>query len=129
MREIKFRAWHTRLNQWVYFTLEDALYGKVFSYDRSKWWDIEDVSALTNESRFTGLLDKNGVEIWEGDIYCAGTGRYKHNYLVVWDTLIEHGEGDDFETGIGFNVSPDMKEYIQVIGNVYENPYLLEKTL
>lgn len=55
-REIKFRAWNTIVNRYQYFTLQDIekQKGKI-------QWDILIIE------QYTGLNDKNGVKIYEGD--------------------------------------------------------------
>ena len=73
--------------------------------------------------QFTGLLDKNGKEIWEGDIVKAepkewvpvvGTVEYIGAYYVVRAKTINHP------------IMNGMKSIIEVIGNIYENPELLK---
>ena len=68
--------------------------------------------------QFTGLYDKNGNEIWEGDVVSLnGEG----TYLVTWDEedcLFKFGNSPVFEACA-------YKAKIIVIGNIFENPELV----
>lgn len=78
------------------------------------------IYALKHENiellQFTGLLDKNGKEIYEGDICKNGGGKT----IIEWDNEVA---GFDFTNSEGAVLSGDLFE---VIGNVYENPELLK---
>jgi uncharacterized phage protein (TIGR01671 family) len=124
MREYKFRDYDPEKKEIRYFDLDH--------YDR------EEHNSWGNITEFTGLQDKNGVEIYEGDI----VGDKKSWSIVIWcDKCIGwqyawydfdlgekichmcHGDFDiteTFENGISYD---DEK----VIGNIYENPELLDK--
>lgn len=149
MREIKFRAWDKGLKRMIYlseptvenddfsgivFKLRDY-FVSAFSSDR-----IEDVELM----QYTGLKDKNGREIYEGDIVktsCGDIGIIK--FGIPKDMTINGGEydvdyigfyidiikGDWGTTDVESRVAPLVDDYyeIEVIGNIYENPELLEE--
>lgn len=144
MREIKFRAWNTTTKEWESdFSIE-----------------FEDDEVYTDPlplklQQYAGLKDKNGKEIYGGDILgkrpygylkSDGTkdGRYKGK---EWDCFaVEWGEYDPSTQGmvsgyeyeidgkyVGWNLTvggydDDTKLY-EVIGNIYENPELLREKL
>ena len=110
MREIKFRAWDTSEEEMIINPHARLVYGEsinsAFDDDEIVWM------------QFTGLKDKNGKEIYEGDIVDSGISDVE---------VVSFGEQEDREkyaTYWGFNLWPDW-EY-EVIGNIYENPELLQ---
>lgn len=98
------------------YALDDTGYGEVDN-SRSEYYDANCFELMQS----TGLKDKNGTEIYEGDIV---KNIYDEIYVVKWFDAGFHleekynGGFDYFELHFG-----DNKE---VIGNIYENPELLE---
>ncbi|UNQ40928.1 YopX family protein [Prescottella equi] len=117
-REIKFRAWDEEYGLWVYFNLSDAIGGRVAA--------ITDPLRLVNKCRATGLKDKNGVEIYEGDILKDTHDSGWQGTTVQIDQVIYSADPAGFTFGERWSPlnSHDIKR-MEVIGNIYENPELL----
>lgn len=113
-REIKFRAWDNNLKEWFWYAEElwslRPEVTEVLNGDRKR----EDI-ILT---QFTGLLDKNGREIYEGDVIRIEFDDELRE-VVFWEGCFCN-KWDD-KRGHIFNPKKS-----QVIGNVYENPDLLD---
>lgn len=104
MREIKFRIWNLNTKRMAHWEEVRAVFRDLYGYS---WLNDSEISI---PMQYTGLKDKNGKEIYEGDIY---------NY---------NGEVDVFESMQDF-YSSELIEYRveqgEIIGNIYENPELL----
>ena len=112
MREIKFRAWDGKRYTIDFFITSE---GTVFKphYDRN----AEIVSDFTIE-QFTGLHDKNGKEIYEGDIDEA-------RGICVWIEEDCRWAFQEVETGHQHGLFAITGDF-NIIGNIHENPELLE---
>ena len=138
MREIKFRAWtiggvypDTMLHQQdvddegeVWFTgIPPDMTGRVHYL----FGDVLDVKECVL-MQYTGLKDKNGKEIYEGDIVQVNHPHKNRKYRgqVIWNEY--RWTGKDFffpHLDVPQDLFCEGTEYIEVIGNIYENPELL----
>ncbi|EEO6565089.1 hypothetical protein G6H68_000373 [Listeria monocytogenes] len=116
MREIEFRAWDKEVKEMDYNP-------SVIEIWQNK--PINEQFRLESEEKlvwmqYTGLKDKNGKKIFEGDIgldehnECCGVVEFEEGeFLCVWENIVE----DLWE----------VADDIEIIGNIYENSELLEE--
>lgn len=132
MREILFRGKRIDNGEWV-----EGLYTENCISYASGFAIIEDYYEKYEVKRdtvgqYSGLTDKNGKKIFEGDIckfrewdkgdMCwIGKVHYEHQQFVI-----SGGPNEECATTFTLCMSRFIPENIEVIGNVYDNPELLE---
>ena len=128
MRKIKFRAWDKKEKKWLGVNLHMSV------IDGFLWWQFgygcdplsanEDIELM----QYTGLIDKNGKEIYENDICRFIT--WENNYEIEIPTIdiIEFGDGSfTFEDLALYEwMDEDHRIELEVIGNKFENQELLK---
>lgn len=109
MRKIKFRAWNPRskvMRLW-----------KSLKFETLDFLDHQQMlGGQYKLMQYTGLKDKNGKEIYGGDIVC-GENAFGNKFTVDLENYGVMGHLQEFST----------KDY-EIIGNIYENPELLTKS-
>lgn len=127
MREIKFRSWDTYNKEMLEvqeLDYADSYNGQpmIRTTMYNDYFDTEDMILM----QYTGLKDKNGVEIYEGDIIRILGGEYEQGFYE-WNekVCIKDFIYDGFN--LMMTVNQIGNEALEVIGNIYDNPELLEK--
>lgn len=135
MREILFRGKRADNGEWVYghpFTCDEYEFSKIAQMhqcDKHGYWSLVNI-IHTTLGQYTGLLDKNGVKIFEGDVheYFGNHFVVKFGHYVDEDTKFElygwHLDGVRIEHKA--SLQGDSEMYVNIIGNIHENPELLE---
>lgn len=136
MREIKFRTWD-KVNKKI-FQVERIIFDvdnniciiSVFLNDNDSPTIMFDQEMRVTDfilMQYTGLKDKNGKEIYEGDIVINKNSEslaYENTSTVDWHNNIS-GFTVIFEE-IGEDKILGLYEHLEIIGNIYENPELLK---
>ena len=138
-RVIKFRGKRVDNGEWVYgfvvVNKDGTIYIKDTDYNVNNG-RIDIIPCQVDPStvgQFTGLLDKDGKEIYEGDVIIAANGA-NHTILYGKWRYPSHIDTDDLvDHGIGFNIGgiEPFGECVigggslyQIIGNIHDNPEL-----
>jgi hypothetical protein len=125
MRDIKFRIWDGVKNEWLASSSKDALpyygfalVGEVMTVQSPPVWSLDEGNVV---EQFTGLKDINDTEIYEGDVLIDDAGEPIEHWVVKFS--------DGGFVGECAGVSEPLFELtsLEVVGNIHENPELLEE--
>lgn len=132
MREIKCRAWNEAEKKFVYATLENGTINVPPRSEVRRSGYGEDFVSFYNLSpweQYTGLKDKNGNKIYEGDIVVSGTDDPQDMDVVVYQApSFVMKRKPHHKTWRTFVLHPDENQFQEIIGNIHQNPELLETT-
>lgn len=126
MRQIKFRAWDYETQKMLGWVTIAPRIHELYGYDKD-----DDATSL-EFMQFTGLLDKNGKEIYEGDVLedksedngaDFGAILRRGKYEVVWSKEYCCFSLDNYF----WHISETQAKRLEVIGNIYENPDLIKQ--
>lgn len=123
MREIKFKAWVKELNEireveYINFLKKMISYPNKFCKEYYLNADFDEIELM----QYTGLKDEYGDEIYEGDIVTLHNSRYKVIFNMEQARFVLRD--DKLEMEIPF--TNNNNERMEIIGNIYENPELIE---
>lgn len=128
MREIKFRAWCDVNGMTDCFCIHAS---GLFAYSNTDWVVDEEKPILM---QYTGLKDKNGKEIYEGDILMPGKREIRFgDFISLDEDGIPFSQGNGFYTicheihmrPMPFSFAHRQSEDCEVVGNIHQNPELL----
>ena len=104
MRTIKFRIFDSEIKKYIDISASAIMLD-----------ELNNLKPNLKIEQFTGLYDKNGKEIYEGDIVTDGVGKYK----IIYDLKLA-----GYQPYCIFRDEPE--NYCEVIGNIYENQDLVK---
>jgi len=124
MRQIKFRAQDIASNKWLYGDLrhhkDDVC---IFEQGSTKGEQVK----RDTVGQFTGLLDKNGKEIYESDIILLGKNKtYTAQIVYRNDSLRIYSVGGYFIGDLDY-IRQCGIDYCEVIGNIHDNPEMVDE--
>ena len=117
MREIKFRAWDKNTKIMIPW---DHLVKSRISFRTFRWALVSENSENIELMQYTGQYDPTATEFCEGDII--------KDHTDYWE--VKFFDGAFWIVAIGGNAEPELlcgNDYMEIIGNRFENPELLKE--
>lgn len=129
MREILFRGKTFEGKRWIYGDLRQWWYGHVGICDRETNWEIK--VEIESVGQYTGLTDKNGTKIFEGDVVKRCFNLTRGPRKETRETQVGVVCYDNVTCGYLIRGACNLRrqwpgDTIEVIGNIHDNPELME---
>ena len=121
-REILFRGKRVKDGKWVEGLLTKDIKGHIRIQYNPRYFSV--VVNPESVGQFTGMTDKNGTKIFEGDIVKEQYKAYERIYNVFWDEdyFVFRAKSKDYS----YHLDEIIPSHCEVIGNVFENKELLK---
>src|SRR5689334_10237792 len=137
MREIRFRVWNEAAKEMIILDLfqancyeQDFILRNREANERESWIDDNACDIKWPIMQFTGMKDKNGNDLYDGDLVKDGSVEYQYIYGVYWHPQFQWSlkimENNQFVGTLKdpeYTVPEEMK--LELLGNIYQNKDLL----
>lgn len=116
MKELKFRQWQPETKRFLY----------IYQMQPGDTVRAEFILHDGELQQYTGLKDKNGEEIYEGDIIYDGVSKEVVKFNIP-SIRVTYGHGECwYHCNITLFSNYGKGDHIEIIGNIYDNPEILK---
>ena len=127
-RPIKFRAWDKHEKRMLYRGIFDRNWYATPANDEGGCHCVREITPndapRLDLMQFTGLTDKHGKEIYEGDWLSWDEDVYEVRYLRG-EWVLFHTSDDDYDRPSLASIIKPSGDNVEILGNIYEHPHLL----